>query len=354
MDTKRESRKTDHLNHALETVPGPLSAGWEDIIPIHQALTKYNLDQIDTSVDLFGKRMALPLIINAITGGADGLDKINQSLAVAARELNIGMAVGSQTAAVHKKELRYTYSVVRKTNPQGLIMANVSGLAGVDAALEAVEMIEADALQLHLNSVQELIMAEGDRDFRKMEENIARIASVSPVPVLVKEVGFGISRETALRLYNLGVKGIDTGGAGGTNFASIELARNPGSGLDYLRYWGIPAAISLLEVLNLKIPFNLVASGGITNTWEMFKALILGADAAGMAGSLLFTLVQEGEKAIIDRITRMQVELKNLMLLTGESGTRGLKRIPLTITGFTREWCEQRGIDTKRYSSRKK
>lgn len=353
MDAKREERKIAHLKHAVEAQSGPLFAGWEDIIPLHQALAKEDRDQINTSVDLFGKRLAFPLIINAITGGAPGLEKINQSLATAARELNIGMAVGSQTAAVYKKELKSTYSIVRKTNPKGLIMANVSPLAGVEAAMEAIEMVEADVLQLHLNTVQELIMAEGDRDFSKMEENISSIIAMSPVPVLVKEVGFGISKETALLLYDLGVKGIDTGGAGGTNFATIELARDPENSMDYLRYWGIPSAISLLEILDLRIPVTLISSGGITNTLDMFKALALGADAAAMAQTLLKILVLEGEKSLVNTIESMGTELKNLLLLTGQSGVRSLKHIPLIITGLTREWCEQRGIDTKKYSMRK-
>jgi isopentenyl-diphosphate delta-isomerase len=330
-----------------------VAAGWEDIIPVHQALPKYYRDQIDTGVELFGKRIALPLLINAITGGAEGLEKINSSLAVAARELGIGMAVGSQTAAVYKKGLSHTFSIARRLYPRGLIMANVSALAGVRAALEAIEMVEADVLQLHLNSVQELIMPEGDRDFRHTEENISRIVAESPVPVLVKEVGFGISGETSLRLFELGVQGIDAGGAGGTNFAGIELARNPEKGKDYLRQWGIPAAISLLEVLEQKLPLTVIASGGITNAPELFKALALGANAAAMAGTLLHTLVKEGEKALITQMQGIQAQLKNLILLTGEGSARRLIHVPLTITGFTREWCEQRGIDTKSYAMRK-
>lgn len=353
MDVKREERKIAHLKHAVETKTGPLPAGWNDIILIHQALTRYDRDQINIGTELFGKRLAMPLIINAITGGAPGLEKINGSFALAAKELNIGMAVGSQTAGVYNKELKITYSIVRKTNPQGLIMANVSALAGVKTALEAIEMVEADAVQLHLNTAQELIMAEGDRDFRMTEENISRIVEMSPVPVIIKEVGFGISKETAVRLYDLGIKGLDTGGAGGTNFASIELARDPENRLDYLRSWGIPSAISLLEILDLKIPLTVIASGGITNTLDMYKALALGADAAALAGTFLKTLVQEGEKSLIKRIKSMEEELKNLILLTGQGSVANLKHIPLLVTGLSREWCEQRGIDIKKYSIRK-
>ncbi|MCR4442890.1 MAG: type 2 isopentenyl-diphosphate Delta-isomerase [Peptococcaceae bacterium] len=348
----REERKHAHVAHAVALGKGPLPAGWEDIYPVHQALLRHDLTEIDTGGTLFGKRLVLPLVINAMTGGAPGLEKINASLARVAREAGVALAVGSQAAGLANREIRHTYQVVREFNPDGLVMANVSAAAGPERAREAVEMIGADALQLHLNGAQELVMTEGDRKFRGLADNIARIVEKSDVPVMVKEVGFGISRETAGRLVKLGVAAIDVSGAGGTNFAAIELARNPRDNLDFMRFWGITAACSLLEVKSLGLPLEVVASGGISSSLDMMKALSLGANAVGIAGYFLKILAQKGEEALLLRIRQMQEELKMLLLMTGAGDIRSLAGIPLVITGFTRAWCEQRGIDTAKYAQR--
>lgn len=342
MDKAREERKLSHITHTIEMAAGPRSAGWEDVHLVHQALLQFDQEELDASAVLFNKKLELPLVINAMTGGADGLEKINASLARAAKETGVGMAVGSQTAGIYNRRVRHTYEIVRQINPDGLILANTGALVNPECAQEAVEMLKADALQLHLNGVQELLMAEGDRDFNRLEENIGQVVENIDVPVIVKEVGFGISGETAARLSKLGVQAIDIGGAGGTNFAGIELARNPRPGLEYLLNWGISAACSLLEVKSLRLPFTIMASGGITNSLEMMKALAMGADATGIAGVFLKILLQDGEEALINKIESMKDELKILMMITGAKAAAGISKIPFVITGFTREWCEQR------------
>lgn len=353
MDEKRQERKNQHLQYALELPAGPLSSGWEDVKLIHQALLQGNMAAIDTSTVILEKRLKLPIIINAMTGGAPGLEKINAALARVAAECGLGMAVGSQTAAVTDKTLRYTYEVVRKVNPEGLVLANVSALAEPRAALEAVEMIQADALQLHLNGLQELLMREGDRDFVNLAANIANIMDQSPVPVIVKEVGCGLSKETAHGLYNIGVRSLDVSGAGGTNFAAIELARSGATERDYLRTWGLSTVVSLLEVNSLELPFTTVlASGGIRNALDICKALSLGADSVAMAGSILKVLLEDGEEALARRIEELGEELQILMLLMGRSRITELREQPLVITGSTKEWCEQRGINTAAYARR--
>lgn len=344
MDNLRRRRKLEHLQYALQTEKGPLSAGWEDLHFVHQALLKNNLAEIDLSSTLFQKNLKLPILINAMTGGAPELEKINQTLAEIAAEYGLGMAVGSQTAALLQPVYLPSYQIVRQVNPQGLILANVS--AGIEPAmaLEAIEMIEADALQLHLNGLQELVMSEGEREFAHWQENIAEICQLAPVPVIAKEVGYGLSREIALELWQLGVKGLDTGGSGGTNFTAIELARQPCENLDFLRFWGLPSAISLLEVCSLNTDLSIIASGGITNSLEIMKALALGADLVGITGLFWQLLSLKGEKALRETLTNFTHELKIIMLLLGLQKLNEIKKAPLVITGFVRQWCEQRGL----------
>lgn len=353
MDMKRESRKHDHIKLALGQKDGPQKAGWEDIKLIHQAIANTNLANIDTSQELFGKTLKLPLIINALTGGAEGLDQINGALARAANQNGIGLAVGSQTAAIRNRALKYTFNIVRKYNPHGLVMANVSALVKPAYAREAVEMLEADVLQLHLNPVQELVMEEGDRDFTDILDNIHEIVHQIKIPVIVKEVGFGISRESALKLCQTGIKAIDTNGAGGTNFARIELGRMPRKHLEALQSWGIPSAISLLEVMDLKLPITIIASGGIRTASHMIKALALGADMVGIAGPMLRTLLNEGEEALNKYIEDIQEEMKIEMMLLGAKKLNDIKKIPLIITGEVKEWCQQRNIDLQEYAVRR-
>lgn len=344
MDKLREERKRAHIAHTVELDEGPLSPGWDDISLVHQALLTTDFDRVRTGITLFGKALSQPLLINALTGGARGLEEINGKLARVAREAGVGLAVGSQTAALRDKELRHTYEVVRQQYPDGLILANVSALATPEEASAAVKMIEADALQLHLNGAQELVMDEGDRNFARMAENIRETIARVRVPVIVKEVGFGLSRETVQQLYALGVRHMDTSGAGGTNFASIELRRSPGSVLDFMRFWGIPAACSLLEVKSLDLPVTVIASGGISGALDVARALSLGADAAAVAGPFLKTLVLEGEQALLAQVRELQEALKKIMMLLGAQRIEDMAAAPRVITGFTRNWCEQRGI----------
>lgn len=345
MDEQRIKRKHEHLQYALQTEKGPLSSGWEDLHFVHQALLKNNLDEIDTTVSLFHKKLNLPIIINAMTGGAKNLEKINRIFAEIACDYGLGMAVGSQTAALNNKTYLASYQVVRKVNPHGLILANVSAGVKPEMALAAVEMIEADALQLHLNGVQELVMKEGDRQFSNWAKNIEEICQLVSVPVIAKEVGNGISWEMAKELSQLGVKGLDTGGSGGTNFASIELARHQRENLNFLRSWGIPTAISLLEVCSLNLDLVVIASGGITNSLETMKALAVGADVVGIAGFFLQTLINEGEAVLRKTIDNFSEELKIIMLLIGTQNLAEIKKAPLVLTGFVREWCKQRNLD---------
>lgn len=299
-----------------------------------------------------GKPLKAPLLINAMTGGYPGARKINGSLAGVARILGIAMAVGSQTAGLEDPGLKDTYAIAREVNPEGVLLANLSAGAPPEHAAAAVKMISADGLQLYLNVAQELAMSEGERDFRGVMENIREVISSVSVPVIVKEVGCGLSRETAAAIADLGVRHIDTGGQGGTNFIAIEQMRTGRTETDGIRNWGIPAAVSLLEVLSLGSGIFVIASGGISSGVDIARALSLGAGMAGMARPLLKALVEGSEGVLCSFVRGIIEELRLSMLLTGAVDLAQLREKSVIITGKTAEWMERRGIDINCYARR--
>lgn len=339
----RTARKLDHLKYALDLTPGPLTTGFEEVRLIHMALPDYDLAEIDLTAEFAGKRLAAPIFINAITGGNAAVKEINAALAFAARETGLGMAVGSQRAALYNRELRDTYAVVREVNPDGLIIGNLSATASLSEAEQAVEMIGADALQLHLNAAQELSMPEGDRTFKSAAENIRLLVEKLPVPVIVKEVGLGIGREVAKKLLGLGVQHIDISGAGGTNFVAIEHARKEQQAemLDSsLAGWGIPTACALLETRDLGFQ-QLIASGGVESALDIARSLVLGADLVGMARPCL-KAYYDGK--LIEFLRETRENLRKIMLLLNAPNLAELKAKPTVITGWVKEWMEQRNV----------
>lgn len=291
-----------------------------------------------------GQELSLPLIINAMTGGIDEALSLNRDISKLGLQFNIGIAVGSQTIALENKQLAQSFKIVRKVNREGLILANVAANADPRMAVRAIEMIEANGLQLHLNVPQELAMKEGDRSFGGLQDNIAEIVRLSPVPVIAKEVGFGMSRETAQQLFDAGVRFFDVGGRGGTNFIAIEQARS-GVLADEFASWGIPTAVSVAELTSLYLPIVVVASGGIRGGLEAAKALALGANLVGIAGRFLRTWSDRGVTALEDEIRRFEYHLKAAMLMTGAQDLTELRRKPLVIGGPTAHWLMARGID---------
>ncbi len=337
-------RKLDHLNNSIESNDGPGTSGFEDIFIIHQALPGLSWHEIDTEINLFGKKLSMPLIINALTGGPPQTLKINKTIAEAAKESKVGMAVGSQSLAVKNPKLKDSFKIARKVNPDGLIIANVSSNVNPKIAIEAVEMIQADVLQLHLNPAQELFMEEGDRDFKYIHENIAKIIENCPVEVILKEVGFGISLETAEILSDIGVKWIDIGGSGGTNFIDIETKRSTEKYTSPPIQWGIPTAASILEIRKLKNDINIIASGGIRNSLDMLKCFALGVNAVAVAAPILKLAVNEGVDSLNKYLTHHQQDLKKLLLLSGVKKPCEMKKENVILTGKLREWQLQRNL----------
>jgi ABC-type branched-subunit amino acid transport system substrate-binding protein len=251
------------------------------------------------------------------------------------------------------KDFRATLTKIKSADPEFIYVPGYYTEVAVliKQALEAVEMVEADGLQLHFNIPQELAMPEGDRDFAGMLENVARLVENSPVPIIAKEVGFGFSQEAARRLCGVGINYFDVGGKGGTNFVAIE-DRREGWFVHEFDEWGIPTAVSLGELLALEYPITLIATGGIRTALDGVKALAVGASLIGMAGPLLKILVNEGEAVLQRYLQGFLYRLKAGLLMTGSRNIGELQQKPVIILGKTAQWLTIRSIDVKRWAAR--
>lgn len=323
---------------------------------MHQSLPELALSEIDLTSSIAGVPLQSPIIINAMTGGAPEVEAINRDLAALAAELGLAMAVGSQTAALKEPAVAPTYSVVREANPHGIILANLSAEATVTQARTAVAMVGANLLQIHLNAPQELQMAEGDRNFRGQLGRIAAVAEALEVPVVVKECGFGLSREVVRHLHQAGVRVVDISGRGGTNFAWIEVSRSGTQEADPgLIHWGIPSACALAEAAALNLPgLDLIGSGGIAYGSQAAKALALGARAVGVAGALLRHHQEGGLAAARSYLQQLHRDLRTTMLLAGATNPSDLHHRPVVLTGEVGEWCRLRGVDVTALANRSK
>lgn len=310
---------------------------------LHNSVPELSLDEIDLSCSFLGKKLQIPVILDAITGGTEQAGQINRLLASIASRYGMAMAVGSQTVAINNPALSETFAVAREINPEGILIANIGAGRSVDEAIEAVNMIKADALQLHFNVPQELAMAEGDRSFKGILANVKDIVANSPVPVIAKEVGFGLSRESIQALFAAGVRIFDSSGKGGTNFIIIEDQRQ-GVFNNELDNWGIPTAVSLMEAVTLDLPVVLIASGGIRTALDTAKALALGADMVGIAGAILRLLVNQGKESVNRMVEDFIYRLKAVMLMCGAGNITELRQKPVLIMGNTAEWLRLRGI----------
>lgn len=348
----RAERKMDHIQYALSTAQGA-GTMFDDIRVIHQALPDQGVEDIRLHPETGDLKLKSPVFINAMTGGGgEQTEKLNALLARAAKETGMAMAVGSQMAAIKNPHERASYDVVRKENPDGILFANLGSEATVQQAADAVDMIGANALQIHLNVVQELTMPEGDRDFKGALERIQSIAEKIKVPVIVKETGFGVSRETALKLAETNIAAIDVSGFGGTNFASIENERRQRK-LAYFQDWGVPTAAAIVEVDSV-FDRTILASGGIRSAQDMLKAFMLGADAVGLAGSFLKVAMEKGEKELIAEIHSLHEDLAMMMTALGAKSLSDLASCPAIISGDLFHYLTVRGFDPASFANRTK
>ncbi|WP_338470107.1 type 2 isopentenyl-diphosphate Delta-isomerase [Niallia sp. XMNu-256] len=348
----RSKRKWDHIQHALSTGQ-ERSTGLDDVMFIHQSIPNMGVNDISLDTKIGGLSLSSPIFINAMTGGGGKrTTKINQELAIVSKELDLAIAVGSQMSAIRNPIEAETYRIVRKENRNGIIMGNLGSEASLDDAKRAIDMIEANLLQIHLNVIQELTMPEGDRDFADALLRIEKIVNGLDVPVIVKEVGFGMNRETVKELASIGVKMVDIGGYGGTNFAKIENKRRERF-LSFFNQWGISTAASLIEAKNSGCEMEVVASGGLQTSLDVAKTLSLGANLSGISGHFLKVLIKEGIESLISEIALMHEELIMIMTALGVQNIAELQRSSLVISGNTHHWLNERNIDTKQYSLRK-
>ena len=344
-------RKLEHLliceNYDVEFKSK--TNGFEDIELIHNVLPEVDKNEIDLSTTAFGKKLDSPLFITAITGGHPAAKSINKQLAIAAENNNVALGVGSQRAACEHPELADTYTVVRQNAPDCLLVGNI-GAPQLNLAEKAVEILDADILAIHLNPLQESIQPEGDLDARGYLDSIGQITESVDIPVMAKETGCGISAESAKQLIEAGIDFIDIEGAGGTSWAAVETYRAEDKYFGELFWdWGIPTAVSTAEVTNaVNVP--VISSGGIRNGLEAAKAIALGADAVGMA--LPFLKNSASQDDLNKFIERFNDSLRIAMFLVGANNIEELKQSNLVIRGRTREWLNERGINTKNYSRR--
>lgn len=339
----RSNRKMQHIQYAMETRKESNSS-FEEMKFCPNSLPNISYVNTEILTQLHHFSLSSPIIINAMTGGAEATKEINRKLSIISREKQLAMAVGSQMAAIRDKSLRTTYSVVREENPEGIIFANLGAEATVDQAKEAVEMIEANALQIHLNVMQELLMPEGDRDFSGYLANIEQIIPSISVPVIVKEVGFGMSRQTVSQLASVGVAMIDVGGAGGTNFALVENRRSENP-LEMFNDWGFSTLQSLLEATATKRnKASIIATGGIRHGLDIAKAIAIGADATGMAGHFLQLVQTKTIDECLDAVDLLHHQVRIAMVALGATKLPELRQASYTLSTDMYNWALQRGV----------
>ncbi|MBK7320833.1 MAG: type 2 isopentenyl-diphosphate Delta-isomerase [Anaerolineales bacterium] len=320
-----DQRKADHIKINLEQdVRSALTTGLEKYRFVHEALPELDLDRIDTTLSLFGKKLASPTLVSSMTGGTSEAETINMRLAEAAQECGLAMGVGSQRAAIEHPEQAATFQV-RRVAPDILLFANIGAVQfnygyGIDQCRKAVEMIEADALYLHLNPVQEAVQDAGDTNWVGLAKKIEEVCKKLEVPVIAKEVGWGISERTAKILAECGVGAIDVAGAGGTSWSQVEMHRAPDEFTRHLAAtfvgWGIPTAESIVGVKRAVPEMRVFASGGIKDGLDIAKCIALGASLGGMAGQFLKAAAISTEN-VVESMELIKRQIEVTMFATG-------------------------------------
>ncbi len=350
------SRKDEHLNLAVRLHDRDRSNAFDDVSFIHHALPGTSVDSIDPGTTVCGVRWDVPFYMNAMTGGTRATAEINAGLAGAASDAGVAIACGSQHIALKDPGREDGFRIIRREAPRAFVLANVGPTVNPEDAVRAVEMLEANALQIHLNVAQELVMPEGDRDFRDWPERIAAIVAAVPVPVIAKEVGFGLSRRAMAMLELAGVAAVDVAGTGGTDFIAIENERRHRRDYSYLTGWGQSAVLCLLDALWGDEPTGLpvLASGGARTPLDVVRSLALGARAVGVSGHFLRTLVKKGPDELRIELTTWIDHVRTLMTLLGAADVDQLRGTDVLVTGETAERARLLGVDPAQFAHRSK
>ena len=360
MTDEVKQRKIEHVSVALgQDVSAPQQANWQDVQFVHQALPEVDVDAIDTSVLFLGHTLRYPIFISSLTGGHPDVMHINRNLARAAQEYGLAIGVGSQRAAIINPELASSYAVMREHAPDAFLIANVGApqlirqakhsAFTLEQVQQAISMIQADALAVHMNSLQEAAQPEGDRCAVGEAAALKLLTSQLSLPVIAKETGAGICREQALLLQRCGVSAIDVGGAGGSSMSAMEAARSKARGDErtlrigeLYRDWGIATPIAVIEAGIARLP--LIATGGVRTGLDAARALALGASLVGM-GFPFLKAASESYDCVCELLEGIVAELRVAMQLSGATNLAQLRTVDVVVTGHTREWLTLRGFE---------
>ncbi len=359
METR--ARKLDHLKITLLKDVEAGSTWFEYVKLLHRAAPELDLNEVETEVEVFGKRLKAPIIVTGMTGGNEHSAKVNAIIAEVVEELGLGMGVGSQRAAIEDPSLAWTYRIAREKAPNALLIANLGAPQllkgyGVSELKKAIEMIDADAIAIHLNAAQEAFQPEGDVNFKGVIDKLANIVDALDKPIIIKETGAGIDYETARAFKEIGIDAFDVSGSGGTSWVKVEMYRALEKGEEelalaasWLSDWGIPTAASIIEVRSTAPDALIIGSGGVRNGLDAAKALALGADLVGLAlPALKAAYVGKGE--LKKFLKAMIIAIKAALFLTSSSSVEEVKGKAI-IFGPLREWVVERRLYDRWISS---
>jgi isopentenyl-diphosphate delta-isomerase type 2 len=338
-------RKARHLSICVESDRYRVESGttgFEHLSFVHRALPEINAEDVETGLDFLGKRVSMPVLISSMTGGSDEGYQANKNLARAAQQAGIPVGMGSMRILFRKPEV-FDHFYLKRYAPDVPVFANMGGVQIRDfphhEMAELIRRLEVDALVVHLNPGQELFQPEGDRDFRGITDGIARFCESSPVPVIVKETGFGIHPAEVDRLFDAGVSYVNVAGAGGTNWVTVESYRADGplqAAAEEFAEWGTPTAL-LLAALGRRNG-RIIASGGLRSGMDVAKAVALGAELAGLALPFIRAVVRGGVDGVLEVTEQLRMTLESVMVMTGSRTLEDLRRVQVLRTpGFNEQ-----------------
>lgn len=356
-------RKLDHIRVVLDSRVEHINKTtlFEHVELEHIAMPEIDMDHIDTSTVFLGKKLAAPIVVTGMTGGHRVAADINCAIAKAVQELGLAMGVGSQRAAIEKPELSWTFRIARECGPDVPLIANIGAPQlvkgyGIDEIKKAIEMIDADAVAIHLNAGQEAFQPEGDTNYSGVLEKVADIVAKLEKPIIIKETGHGLSYDVVLALRSIGVKFFDVSGAGGTSWIRVEMYRARARSINRLARgasvftdWGIPTLQALIETRWAAPDSCIIASGGIRTGLDVAKSIALGSDMAGVALPVIRAYGSHGVKGVKEFLEQIIFELRVAMFLTSASTLSELRRRPVRISPLIKQQLELRGIDTELY-----
>ncbi|ANZ58198.1 type 2 isopentenyl-diphosphate Delta-isomerase [Fructilactobacillus lindneri] len=342
MLNQHSHRKDEHVSLAKKFHQENSNAGFDDIRFMPNSLPEISKKEVDISTQIGNLKFNIPFYIEAMTGGSDFTKKLNQKLAKISKDTGIAMAVGSESVALKYPETSDSFTIARKVNPKGILIANLGADVSLDEVDDAIKLIDANAIEIHINAVQEIIMPEGASVF-KWIDNIQKIVEHVTIPVIIKEVGFGMDSESLQRLKNISVKYVNIGGRGGTNFAQIENFRRKNKEMKYLKDWGINTVQSLYESQKVN-GVQIIATGGITNPLEIVKSLYLGADAVGIASEILVSLIDNGVEKTEIMINSWIDGIKSIFTILGVQNIQELRTKKTVLSPELLSYLQQRHI----------